>query len=343
MAIVRELSPRSRDAILASGERLGSALIESVLRDRDLAIHPIHAQHLIVTDEQFGHARPIFEEIARRAEKLIVPQLRKGNIVIVEGFAGATLDGITTTMGSESSDLTATLLASVLGAEEVVIWKVLPGLYTADPELVKTPKLIRSLSFNEAEEIGRRGSRILFPSFAHPLVDGDTLLRIATPFGHVARHTLLQREVSPARKTTALAVALEPHLVPISLTSNSSPSARPLRGPSSAEALLQSSIISWTSGDEIHALVRREEWRAAVRNLSSAGQRTHQGEPLAAISLVLRRAENDNASALIALLTRSLKAFHLHGILNFHRSLIALVDDAEALAALSKLHHDLFE
>ena len=339
VAIVRELSPRTRDGILASGERLGSALIEAVLRDRGLAIHAVPAATVILTDEQFGHAKPMFEEIARRAEKLIVPQLRKEHIVIVEGFSGATLDGLTTTMGNESSDLTATLLASVLGAEEVVIWKVLPGLYTADPELVKTPKLIRSLSFDEAEEIGRRGSRILFPLFAHPLSDRQTVLRIATPFGHLARHTTLQREAPPARKTSALGVTLEARLLPISFMRNSS---APRRGQSPVEAVLNYSVMSWASADEIHALVRKEEWRAAARSLSQAGTFA-QGEPLAAISLIVRMAEGNSISSLLTIMARSLKAFHLHEILKFERSLIALVDDAEGLDALRKLHRDVFE
>ena len=341
VAIVRELSPRTRDAILAAGERLASALIEAVLRDRKFPVHALPAASSIVTDEQFGHAHPILEQIELHAQKLIVPQLRKGNIVIIEGFSGATMEGITTTMGTESSDLTATLLARVLDAEEVVIWKVLPGLYTADPELVKTPKLIRSLSFDEAEEIGRRGSRILFPSFAHPLLSRNILLRIATPFGHLSRHTKLQREAAATRKTSPLALALESRLVPISIQKNNS-SAKLRSKFTSSEVLLQRSVVSWTSSDEIHALVRREELRSAARSLSSPDTRITQSEPVAALSLIVRRATPDDVSTLVAQIARSLKSFHLHGILNYERSLIALIDEDEALAALRKLHHDIF-
>ncbi len=59
----------------------------------------VDAGSVIVTDEQFGQAAPIMEEIAARSEKLILPPLRRGFIVLVQGFSGATLDGITTTMG----------------------------------------------------------------------------------------------------------------------------------------------------------------------------------------------------------------------------------------------------
>ncbi len=345
VAIVRELSPRTRDAILAAGERLASALIEAMLRDRALPIHEVAAANVIVTDEQFGHARPVVEAIEARAEKLIVPQLRRGNIVLIEGFAGATLDGLTTTMGSESSDLTATLLARVLGAEEVVIWKVLPGLYTADPELIKTPKLIRSLSFDEAEEIGRRGARILFPTFAHPLMEGNTVLRIATPFGHAARHTLLQREVTThARRTMPLSLAIEQWLVPLSIAKKLvEASPRMARQSSPLETALTGAAFSWASADEVHVLIRKDAWRAVARELSKRELSFSEGSPLAAISLIIRRVENGNDATLLAAMARSLRSFSVRAILPFERSLIALVDDAEGLAALRKLHHDLFE
>jgi aspartate kinase len=346
VAIVRELSPRTRDAILASGERLASALIESLLCDRDIPTHAVAATSVIITDEQFGHAHPIIEEIEARAEKFIVPQLRRGKVVLIEGFAGATRDGIVTTMGSESSDLSATLLASVLGAEEVVIWKVLPGLYTADPELVKTPKLIRSLNFEEAEEIGRRGARILFQSFAHPLRDADTLLRIATPFGHAARHTVLQRELPPARRATPLAIALEQRLISITIENNNSTDStlkQKQRKEKPIETALRDAVLSWSSSNEIHALVRKESWRAVTRNLSSSEISFSEGTPLAAVSLIIRRVEKSNDSAILAAVARSLRGFSVRAILPFERSLIALVDDAEGLSALRKLHHDLFE
>ena len=68
VAILRELSPRTRDAILAAGEHLAIALIEALLRDREFPARFVDATDIIITDEQFGHAAPIMEEIAARAE-----------------------------------------------------------------------------------------------------------------------------------------------------------------------------------------------------------------------------------------------------------------------------------
>jgi aspartate kinase len=354
VAILRELSPRTRDAILASGEKLAVVLIEALLRDREFPVRAVDASDVIITDEQFGHASPLREEIASRAEKLIVPQLRRGHIVLVQGFAGATLDGITTTMGSESSDLTATLLAAALGAKEIVIWKTLPGLYTADPEFVKTPKLIRSMSFDEAEEMGRRGARILFPSFAHPLATSDAVLRIATPFSHTKGHTVLERETSMSnhapssrRSQKPLTIALEQHLLLLTMPrsglaaiNSSKMSQLSRRREQRMQEALRQSVLLWASPEQISALIRKSDRRAILREL--AGSDFTEGETLAAISLIVRKNGKDDP-ALLGAIARSLRPFAVHAILPSGRSIIALVADAEALPALRKLHHDLFE
>lgn len=357
VAILRELSPRTRDAILASGEKLATLLIEALLRDREFPVRAVDAADVIITDEQFGHAAPLREEIASRAEKLIVPQLRRGHIVLVQGFAGATLNGITTTMGSESSDLTATLLAAALGAKEIVIWKTLPGLYTADPEFVKAPKLIRSMSFDEAEEMGRRGARILFPSFAHPLADrssSDTVLRIATPFSHTTGHTVLERDSPSSRRSQKpLTIALEQHLLLLTMPrsglaaiNSSKMSQLSRRREQRMQEALRQAVLLWASPEQISALIRKSDRRAIIRELAGSDF-THdrsfaEGETLAAISLIVRK-NGQSDTALLADVARSLRPFAVHAILPTSRSIIALVADAEAIPALRKLHHDLFE
>jgi aspartate kinase len=340
VAIVRELSPRTRDAILAIGERLAIELIEALLRDREFPVRAVDASDVIITDEQFGHASPLRDEIASRAEKLIVPQLRRGHIVLVQGFAGATLDGITTTMGSESSDLTATLLAAALGAKEIVIWKTLPGLYTADPEFVKAPKLIRSMSFDEAEEMGRRGARILFPSFAHPLATSDAVLRIATPFSLPKGHTTLGREAPSTRSPKPLTLAMEQHLVLFAFPPPGSHATKKQK--EDAARIRARAVLAWDSPEQSSAIFRKEDRRAILRELSNAGMTATEGSSLAALSLIVRKHGDDN-TALLADIARSLRPFAVHAILPSSRSIIALVADAEALSALRKLHHDLFE
>ncbi len=360
IAIVRELSPRTRDAVLAAGEELAAALIVALLEVQELPVRFVDARHLIVTDESHGNAAALAEETEHNVRQRVLPRLHRHDIVLTQGFVGATRDGITTTMGAESSDLTATLLAGALAASEVVIWKSLPGLYTADPELVPTARLIRSLSFDEAEELGRRGARILYPSFAHPLLSAEakTLLRIATPFGKAGRHTMLQRTIQSSRNATsqkALALAVRQRLIllrmrplseaDITWLGNILPKnpGRPTGGKRQSSSVTP--VIQWSTPLEHFVLIQKEDRAAFVREVEAAKMEVIGSErAVAVISLILRKPAEEAADPrFAAALGRSLRAFHTHALLPVEQSVVAIVDEAGAVAGLKKAHHDLIE
>ncbi|MDP4200132.1 MAG: hypothetical protein Q8922_12215 [Bacteroidota bacterium] len=351
IGITRELSPRSRDAVIAHGEQFAMALVQALLIERDIPMHTIDARRVFITNESFGHAVPDTVAVADRAEKLIAPRLRRSEVVLMQGFVGATPDGVTTTMGSESSDLTATLLAASLGAEEVVIWKMLPGIYTADPELVPHARLIRSLRFDEAEEIGRRGARVLFPSFAHPLMQSKppTVLRIATPFGkgghQAARHTMLTREIaSPTRTQRALAVALEEKLVMIRISRKDRTPKPDRRKHERMQEALASAFARWSTPAETIAIFSRDDRRRIASAIDRDAFSVTEPASVAAIAVVIRKGKSEPFEGkFTAQISRSLRACHLHAIIPIEQSLIAFVDDSEGRPALRKLHHELFE
>jgi len=353
IAIVRELSPRTRDAVLANGERFATALIEALLKEQDVPVRFVDARKFILTDEQYGHATPILEETVGRVHHYVTPHLHRGEVVLTQGFAGATRDGVTTTMGSESSDLTATLLGAALEADEVVIWKMVPGIFSADPEQVPKARLVRTLSFDEAEEAGRRGARVLFQHFAHPIRarEARTKLRIATPFGKITRQTILEREIStPARAQKPLLAVLEQGLVPITLDDRAS---MPRNGASktmrrnakySTDDVLARSIVAWQGAEHRTVVVRKEERKEIAADLARAGWRVKETAAVCAISLVVRKQPDALLDAtFLAQVAKSLRTFHVHALLPIGRSVIAIVDEAEGLPALRKLHHDLFE
>src|SRR5205814_53578 len=109
--ITREFSPRTRDAFLAHGESFTLAIVYSLLADAKVAVRSFDARSIIVTNDEFSHAKPILDLTSARIRSKFLPTLRKGEVALTQGFVGATRDGVTTTMGSESSDLTATLIA----------------------------------------------------------------------------------------------------------------------------------------------------------------------------------------------------------------------------------------
>lgn len=347
IAITRELSARSRDAVIAHGEEFAIALIHALLVECDLPVHIVDARVVIITNEAFGHAAPEAAIVAERAQALIAPRLRRSEVVLTQGFVGATADGVTTTMGSESSDLTATVLAASLGAEEVVIWKMLPGIYSADPELVTRARLIRALSFEEAEEIGARGARVLFPSFAHPLMrsKSGTVLRIATPFVAGARHTVLTREIASAtRRQKPLAVALEEKLVSIRIVRREGRELLDRRARERMQVALTAALARWSTPAETVAIIPRDTRRSFLRGFDREFFAISDGPALAAIAVVVRKGKSEPIdAALTAQIVRSMRSFHLHATLPVEQSIVLFVNESEGRAALRKLHHDLFE
>src|SRR5207247_6223529 len=88
VAIVRELSPRTHDAILANGELLATALIEVLLKERGVPVRFVDARKVIRTDEHFGYAVPLIEETVERVHRFVTPHLHRGDVVLLQGFTG---------------------------------------------------------------------------------------------------------------------------------------------------------------------------------------------------------------------------------------------------------------
>jgi aspartokinase/homoserine dehydrogenase 1 len=133
VALLRECSARTRDAILSHGERLSALIVAAGLRRGGVDATGVDARSLIVTDDTFGGARVDNDSTVPR----IVDGLgRPGAVPVVTGFIAATRHGDTTTLGRGGSDYTAALLGSALHADVVEIWTDVDGVMSADPRMV---------------------------------------------------------------------------------------------------------------------------------------------------------------------------------------------------------------
>ena len=166
--LIRECSPRSRDAALSFGERLSTAVIAAAAAEVGIDTVLLDSRDIILTDSEFGAASPQMEETRTRAASR-VPVL-PGRLVVMQGFIGADSQGVTTTLGRGGSDYTATILGSVLNADSVEIWTDVNGIMTADPRLIPEAKPIPLISYDEAAELAYFGARVVHPSTILPAV-----------------------------------------------------------------------------------------------------------------------------------------------------------------------------
>lgn len=175
LSALRELTPRTRDHIVSRGERLAARLVAAALCAAEIPAELVDATEIIQTDGRFERAFPDLERTARTARRRLGPLLRRGSVPVVPGFIGAGPDGQVVTLGRGGSDLTATTLGRVLAAREVVLWKDVGGLLTADPRAVPDARVIPQLHAREAAELAYHGARVLHPRCLIPLRGGMRL------------------------------------------------------------------------------------------------------------------------------------------------------------------------
>jgi aspartokinase/homoserine dehydrogenase 1 len=168
-ALLRELTPRTLDAISSTGERLSARLLASALRGLGVNAEAVDATELIVTNNDSGRAEPLMLETRERSRERLAPLLAERSVPVVTGFIGATVDGRLTTLGRGGSDYSATILGAALDAKEIIIWTDVDGVLTADPRLVPEARTLQEISYNEAAELAYFGAKVLHPKTLRPI------------------------------------------------------------------------------------------------------------------------------------------------------------------------------
>jgi aspartate kinase len=170
LATLGHATPRSLDAIAATGEQLSSRLFTAVLCRHAVAAELVDAGDVMITDDQFTRAEPRVDLIAEASQRVLRPLLASGRVPVVGGFVGATADGIVTTLGRGGSDYSASLFGAAIRAERIEIWTDVDGMLTADPRVVTDARLIEQIRFDEASELASFGAKVLHPSTIAPAV-----------------------------------------------------------------------------------------------------------------------------------------------------------------------------
>jgi len=176
VSLMGESSAGLRDRILAFGELTAAKLLTELLLAAGLDSCFADARALLITDDRFGDAR--VDLPASRSRLAAALPSWGGRIPILPGFIGATADGKTTTLGRNGSDYTAALVAQGIGADEVQVWTDVPGLMTADPDLVRDAYSVSRLTHHEALELASVGARMFHPRTLIPVIEAGIRLRI---------------------------------------------------------------------------------------------------------------------------------------------------------------------
>ena len=152
------------DQVVSIGEFLSTKIMSAYLHKIGFINNLLDARDIIKTDNSYRNAK-----VDWALTTICIKSQIKQRHCITQGFLGCTSENFTTTLGREGSDFTAAILAFGLEAQEVVIWKDVPGMMNADPKYFEHSKVLETISFDEAIELAYFGAKVIHPKTIQPL------------------------------------------------------------------------------------------------------------------------------------------------------------------------------
>ena len=166
------------DQIVSMGEVISTKIISAYLNEVGLKNKWVDARGLIQTDNSYREGKVDFDLTETLIKRDLVPVFNSFNSIVTQGFIGGTSENFTTTLGREGSDYTASILAYCLNADNVTIWKDVPGVLNADPKWFSHTKKIDQLSYHDAIELTYYGASVIHPKTIKPLQNKNIPLHI---------------------------------------------------------------------------------------------------------------------------------------------------------------------
>ena len=171
------------DTIVAYGELISTTIISNYLNGHGVKNQWVDMRRAFLTEQRHKDANVNLDATAVRLKREI--EKANVNIFVGQGFIGGAPDGTTTTLGREGSDYSAAVVANVLDAESMSVWKDVDGILNADPKIFPDARKIERLNYMDTIEMAYSGAQIIHPKTIKPLQQKNIPLYVR-PFGNKA-------------------------------------------------------------------------------------------------------------------------------------------------------------
>ncbi|HZG99500.1 MAG TPA: aspartate kinase [Flavisolibacter sp.] len=179
------------DQVVCIGEILSSFIVSQYLNQAGVTNRWIDVRDIIRTDDNFRDARIDWSVTADKVNDIIKPLFEQTDIIITQGFIGATDENESTTLGREGSDYTAAVFANLLDAECQTIWKDVKGVMNADPKQYEGAEWIKELNYREVIEMAYYGAQVIHPKTIKPLQNKGIPLFVRSFIDHETEGTII--------------------------------------------------------------------------------------------------------------------------------------------------------
>jgi len=171
--LIREVSVRVRVRIMALGELMATRLGARYLQRSGVPVEWTDARDLLTSVSSSGGQRAR-DYLSAKCEAEADTEFRArldapDKVILTQGFIARNEWGETVLLGRGGSDTSASYFAARLQARRLEIWTDVPGMFTADPRVVPSARLLLALHYDEAQELSSAGSSVLHPRCLSPL------------------------------------------------------------------------------------------------------------------------------------------------------------------------------
>jgi len=157
------------DQIVSCGELASTKIVCNYIKQEGLRATWLDAREVIHTDDTFREGNVDWKQTQSNIQQKVNTLFEQTDIVVTQGFIGKSTSGLTTTLGREGSDYSASIFSFCLDAESMSIWKDVPGILTGDPRRFENLTKIDRLSYKEAIEMTYYGAKVIHPKTIKPI------------------------------------------------------------------------------------------------------------------------------------------------------------------------------
>jgi len=182
------------DQVVSYGEIWSTLIVAEYLKTIFKGVEWIDIRENLITDERFRDANVLWIESTKRVSSAF--RFGKNKIYVTQGFIGGTTSGNSTTLGREGSDYTAAILANMLDAESVIVWKDVPGILNADPKWLPDAQKLDEISYKEAVEMTFSGAKVIHPKTIKPLHNKNIPLHVRSFLNPEGKGTIIKADAT---------------------------------------------------------------------------------------------------------------------------------------------------
>lgn len=186
---------KNYDQVVSVGELVSTTIVRAYLNEIGLNAVWLDARQVIKTDNTYREGKVDWEQTQAGISDVVSKLFDSSDIIVTQGFIGESKEELTTTLGREGSDYTASIFSYCLDAESMSIWKDVPGILTGDPRRFENLTKIDRLSYTEAIEMTYYGAKVIHPKTIKPIQNKNIPLHVRSFIDPDGTGTVISGEI----------------------------------------------------------------------------------------------------------------------------------------------------